>query len=69
MTSIPVAKCRFSNNKCKRLYLKKVSRFFDFLYHFWNVNEIENILKKKEEYPSLIISEMIASERDVCLSV
>ena len=48
MTSIPVAKCRFSNNKCKRLYLKKVSRFFDFLYHFWNVNEIENILKKKK---------------------
>ena len=69
MTSIPVAKCRFSKNKCKRLYLKKVSPFFDFLYHFLNVNEIENILKKREEYPSLIISEVIASERDVCLSV
>ena len=48
MTSIPVAKCRFSNNKCKRLYLKKVSPFFDFLYVFWNVNETENILEKKK---------------------
>ena len=48
MTSIPVAKCRFSNKKIKRLYLKKVRPFFDFLYHFWNVNEIENIVKKKK---------------------
>ena len=48
MTSIPVAKRRFSNKNCKRLYLKKVRRFFNFLYHFWNVNEIENILKKKK---------------------
>ena len=33
--------------------------------YFWNVNEIENTFWKKEEYPSLIISEIIASERDV----
>ena len=33
------------------------------------MHEIENILKKKEEYPSLIITEVIASERDVYLSV
>ena len=43
--------------------------FFDFLLHFWNSHEIENIMKKKEEYPSLIITEIIASERDVYLSV
>ena len=43
--------------------------FFDFVLHFWNAHEIENILKKKQEYPSLIITENIASERDIYLSV
>ena len=28
--------------------LQKVKTFFDFLLHFWNVYEIENILKKKK---------------------
>ena len=41
----------------------------DFLLYFWNVHEISNILKKREEYASLIITEIIASERDVYLSV
>ena len=49
---------------------QKRKTFFDFLLHYWNLHEIENILKKKkEEYPSLIIPEIIASERDVYLSV
>ena len=48
MASVPVAKCRISNNKFKRLYLKKKKLFVDFLFHFWNVHEIENILKKKK---------------------
>ena len=48
MTSIPVVICRFSNNKFKRLYLKKRKIFFDFLLHFWNVHEIEDILKEKK---------------------
>ena len=69
MTSIPVAICRFSDNNIKRLYLKKERLFVNFLLHFWNVHEILNILKKKEEYPSLIIAEIIASGRDVYLSV
>ena len=47
---------------------QKRKTFFHFLLHFWNVHEIENILKK-EEYPSLIITEIIASERDIYLSV
>ena len=47
MRSIPVAICRFSGNKFKRFYLKKERPFEDFLYYFWNVHEIENILKKK----------------------
>ena len=69
MTSIPVAICRYSGNNFKRLYLKKKTHFDNFSLHFWNVHEIQNILKKKEEYPSLINSEIIASERDVYLSV
>ena len=47
MISIPVAKSRFSSNKFKRLYLKKEKFFVDFFLHFWNMHEIENILKKK----------------------
>ena len=48
MTSIPFDKSRFSNNKFKRVYLEKERLFFDFSLHFWNVHEIENILKKKK---------------------
>ena len=40
MTSIPVAISRLSDNKFKRLYLKKQKVFFDFLLHFWNMYEI-----------------------------
>ena len=40
MTSIPVTKSRLSDNKFKRLYLKKERIFLDFLLHFWNVHEI-----------------------------
>ena len=48
MTSIPVAICRFSDNKLKRFYLKKEKLFVDFFLHFWNMHESENILKKKK---------------------
>ena len=67
MTSIPVAMCRFSDNNFKRFYLQNKTHFLNFWLHFWNVHEIWNILKKKEEYPTLIITEIIASERDVYL--
>ena len=69
MTSIPVAIWRFSDNNFKRLYLKKKTFLLIFLLHFWNGHKIQNILKKKKEYPSLIITEIIASERDIYLSV
>ena len=56
MTSIP-AIC----NKFKSLYLKKERLFDHFCSHFsWNLEHSH----KKEEYPSLIITEIIASERD-----
>ena len=69
MTSIPVAICRVSDNNFKRLYLKKERIFLIFFIKFlkcaWNLEHSE----KKEEYPSLIITEIIASERDIYLSV
>ena len=39
--------------------------FIEFLKRAWNLEHSE----KKEEYPSRIINEIIASERDVYLSV
>ena len=39
--------------------------FIAFLKCAWNLEHFE----KKEEYPSLIINEIIASERDIYLSV
>ena len=39
--------------------------FIAFLKYAWNLKHSE----KKEEYPSLITTEIIASERDVYLSV
>ena len=39
--------------------------FIEFLKYAWNLEHSE----KKEEYPSLIITEIIVSERDVYLSV
>ena len=69
MTSIPVAICRFSENNFKRLCLKKGKAFCPFLIAIlkcaWNLEDFE----KKEEYPSLISTEIIPSERDVYLSV
>ena len=40
--------CTISRNKFKRHYLKNKRLFENFLLNFWNVHEIENILKKKK---------------------
>ena len=68
MTSIPVAICRFSENNFKRLDLNKESLFVK----FFCISEMCMKFRtfwKKEESASLIITEIIASERDVYLSV
>ena len=39
--------CTISRNKFKRRYLKNKRLFVDFLLHFWNVDAIYNILRKK----------------------
>ena len=68
MTSIPVAICRFSDNNFKRFYLKKKR----ILWIFYGISQMCMRFRtfwKKKEYPSLIITEIIASERDIFLSV
>ena len=51
------------------LLSQQENKFYQFLIAFlkceWNLKHSE----KKEQYPSLIITEIIASERDVYLSV
>ena len=69
MTSIPAPICRISRNNFKRNYLRNKKLFLDFLLHFWNVHEIWSIFKKKDEYPSLIISEIIDAKRRGYLNV
>ena len=69
MTSIPAAICRIYHNNFKRHYLKNKRLFLDFLLHFLNVHEISSIFKKKDEYPSLIISEIIDAKRRGYLNV
>ena len=61
--------CTISGNKFKRHYLKNKRLFADFLLDFSNVHEIYNILEKKDEYPSLIISEIMDCERGGYLNV
>ena len=69
MRSIRAAICRIYHNNFKRHYLKNKRLFLDFLVHIWNVHEIKSIFKKKDEYPSLIISEIIDAERRGYLNV
>ena len=59
MTSIPATISRIYSNNFKRHYLRNKRLFLDFLLHFRNVHEIWSIFKKKYEYPSEIISEII----------
>ena len=61
--------CTISRNKYKPHYLKNKRLFVDFLLHFRNVHATSNILKKKDEYPSLIFSEIMDCERGGYLNV
>ena len=57
MTSIATAICRIFRNNVKRHCLRNKSLYLDFLLHSWSVH------KKKDDYPILIISEIIDAER------
>ena len=59
MTSVPVAKCRFSNNKFKGLYLKKEKLFVDFWLYFWNVHQIYNVLKNKKSILAHLLPKLL----------
>ena len=54
-----------SRNKFKRHYLKSKRLFLNLLLHFRNSEHFE----KKDEYPSLIISEIMDCERGGYLNV
>ena len=62
MTSIPAEICRVYRNHFKRYYIKKKNIFcffIAFLKCAWNLEHFQ----KNDEYPSLIISEIIDAER------
>ena len=69
MTSIPAAICRIYRNNFKRQHLKNKRFFLDFLLNFvkcaWNLEHFQ----KKDEYRSVIISEIIEAERRGYLNV
>ena len=69
MTSIYAAICRIYRNNFKRHYLKNQKSFSGFFILFlkcaWNLE----LFEKKDEYPSLIISEIIDAERRGYLNV
>ena len=68
MSSIPVAICGLSDNTFKRLYRKKETLFLIFYYISEMCLKLRTLWEKKE-YPSLIITEIIKSERHIYLSV
>ena len=62
MASIPTAICRISGNNFKRHYLRNKRLFLDFIDFLkcaWNLEHFQ----KNDEYPRLIISEIIDAER------
>ena len=69
MRSIPAVIWRIYINKFTRHYLSQKKLFLNFLLNFlkcaWNLEHFQ----KKDEYPSLIISEIIEAERRSYLNV
>ena len=59
MTSIPVAKCRFSDNNFKRVSLKKERLLVDIWLYFWNVHEIYNVLKNKKSILAQLLPKLL----------
>ena len=60
--------CTISRNKFKRHYLKNKRLFVDFLLHFWKSWYLEHF-ERTDEYPNLIISEIMDCERGGYLNV
>ena len=60
--------CTISRKKFKRHYLKNKRLFANFLFHFWKSCNLEHF-ERKDEYPNLIISEIMDCERGGYLNV
>ena len=69
MTSIPAAICRIYRNNFKRHYLRKKKTFAEFFIAFLKCALSLEHFQRKDEYPSLIISEIIDAERRGYLNV
>ena len=69
MTSIPAAICRIYRNNFKRLYLRNKNTFSRFFIPFLKCAWYLEHFPKKDEYPSLIISEIIDAKRRGYLEV
>ena len=69
MTSIPVAICRIYRNNFKRHYLRNKNTFSGFFIVFLKCAWYLEHFQKKDEYSSLIISEIIDAERRSYLNV
>ena len=65
MTSTPAPIFRIFGNNFKRHYLTLSGFFIAFLKYSWNLEHFQ----KKDDYPSLIISEIIDAERRGYLNV
>ena len=61
--------CTISRNKFKRHYLKKKKTFCPFFIAFLKCGCNLEHFEKKDEYPSLIISEIMDCERGGYLNV
>ena len=61
--------CTVSRNKFKRYYVENKRLFVEFLLNFWNVHTNENSSRRKDEYHSLIISEIMDCKRGGYLNV
>ena len=62
ITSIHVAMCTISRNKFKRHYVKNKRLFVDFFIAFSKFACNLEHFEEKDEYPSLIISEIMDFE-------
>ena len=69
MTGISVAICRISRNNFKHQYLQKQKIFSGFFIAYLECASNLQHFEKKEEHPSLFISEIIDSERVGYLNV
>ena len=63
MTSIPAAICRIYRNNFKRPLSHKQKTFSGFFMAFLKCARNLEHFRKKDEYPSLIISEIIDAKR------